>query len=157
MNPRERLLGALNGGALDRVPCICPGGMMNMIVTELMEKTNIVWPDAHTDVDMMSELAKSVYEYGMFENYGVPFCMTVEVEAMGAEVNLGDTKFEPRVISYVLDTVSGFNKLKKLDINSGRPKVSIEVIQKLKNNDDQVPIIGNLSGPISVASSLIFT
>lgn len=155
MNSRERLLVALNGGLVDRVPCICPGGMMNMIVTELMQKTNIVWPDAHMDVNMMSELAKSVYEYGMFENYGVPFCMTVEVEAMGAEVDLGDTKFEPRVISYLLDTVSDFNKLKKLDVNSGRAKVSIEVIKRLKDNDGEVPVIGNLSGPISVASSLI--
>ncbi len=155
MNPRDRLLGALKGTWVDRVPCICPGGMMNMIVTELMYKTNIVWPDAHTDVDMMSGLAKSVYEYGMFENYGVPFCMTVEVEAMGAKVDLGNTKFEPRVISYVLDGVSDFNKLKRLDVNSGRAKVSVEVINRLKNNNDKVPIIGNLSGPISVASSLI--
>ncbi|OLS02193.1 MtaA/CmuA family methyltransferase [Tissierella creatinophila] len=155
MNTKERLLGALKGTQLDRVPCICPGGMMNMIVTELMHKTNILWPDAHTDVDKMSELAKSVYEYGMFENYGVPFCMTVEVEGMGAEVDLGDTKFEPRVVSYVLDTVSDYNKLKQFDIKAGRAKVSTDVISRLKSNNEGVPVIGNLSGPISVASSLM--
>lgn len=155
MNTRERLLGALKGDKLDRVPCICPGGMMNMIVTELMHKTNILWPDAHTDIDKMSELAKSVYEYGMFENYGVPFCMTIEVEGMGAEVDLGNTKFEPRVVRYILETVSDYNKLKSLDVKAGRAKVSIDVISRLKFNNERVPIIGNLSGPISVASSLM--
>ena len=155
MNPRERLLGALHGNKLDRVPCICPGGMMNMIITELMYKTGIMWPDAHTDVEKMTKLASSVYEYGMFENYGVPFCMTVEVEGMGAEVDLGNTKFEPRVVSYILDTVSDYENLEPLDVNVGRAKVSTDVISGLKCKEEGVPVIGNLSGPISVASSLM--
>src|SRR5699024_1211337 len=108
MNPKERLLGALRGAKLDRVPCICPGGMMNMIITELMNKTGIKWPVAHTDSEKMAELARGVYEYGMFENYGVPFCMTIEVESMGAAVDLGNEKFEPRVVDYVMDSVSDY-------------------------------------------------
>ncbi|MGO1369083.1 MAG: uroporphyrinogen decarboxylase family protein [Senegalia sp. (in: firmicutes)] len=155
MNTRERLLGALKGIQLDRVPCICPGGMMNMIVTELMHKTNVMWPDAHTDANKMSKLAAAVHEYGMFENYGVPFCMTIEAEGMGAEVNLGNTKFEPRIVSYILETVSDYNKLKKLDVKAGRAKVSTDVIVRLKFSNEGVPIISNLSGPISVASSLM--
>ncbi|HLR20958.1 MAG TPA: uroporphyrinogen decarboxylase family protein [Tissierellaceae bacterium] len=155
MNPRERLLGILKGAKLDRTPCICPGGMMNMIITELMHKTGIMWPDAHTDVNKMANLASSVYDYGMFENYGVPFCMTIEVEGMGAEVDLGDTKFEPRVINYILESVSDYKDLKPIDVNKGRAKVSTDVITKLKAKEDGVPVIGNLSGPISVASSLM--
>ena len=27
---------------------------------------------------MMAGLAKAVYDYGCFENYGVPFCMTLK-------------------------------------------------------------------------------
>jgi len=155
MNPRDRLLGALQGAKLDRVPCICPGGMMNMIVAELMKKTGIMWPDAHADVEKMEKLAEAVYEYGMFENYGVPFCMTIEVEGMGAEVDLGNTKIEPHVISYILDTVSDYKNLKSFAVNEGRAKVCTEVISILKSKDKSIPIIGNLSGPISVASSLM--
>ena len=44
-------------------------------------------PQAHTDAAMMSGLAKAVYEQGCFENYGVPFCMTIEAEEMGAKVD----------------------------------------------------------------------
>lgn len=144
MNAKERLIGALNGAKLDRAPCICPGGMMNMIITELMYETGIMWPDAHIDVEKMTSLAASVYKYGMFENYGVPFCMTIEVEGMGAEVDLGNTKFEPRVVSYPLDTVSNYEKLKLLDVNKGRAKVSTDVISRLKSKEDGVPVIGNL-------------
>lgn len=155
MNPKDRLLGALQGAKLDRVPCICPGGMMNMIIAELMERTGIMWPDAHTDAGKMASLAEAVYEYGMFENYGVPFCMTTEVEGMGAEVDLGSAKYEPHVKSYILDSVSDYSKLKWLDVAEGRARVCTEAISKLKSKNDGVPVIGNLAGPISVASSLM--
>lgn len=155
MDSKERLLSVLRGKKVDRVPCICPGGMMNMVITELMNECGVKWPEAHTDGEQMAELSMAVYDYGMFENYGVPFCMTIEVESMGAKVDLGSTKYEPRVIEYVINTVSEYNQLYALDINSGRARVTIDAISILKSNSNTVPIIGNLSGPISVASSLM--
>ena len=119
MDAKERLLSVLGGNKPDRIPCICPGGMMNMIITELMNKTGVTWPDAHINSEKMVRLAESVYEHRMFENYGVPFCMTVEVEGMGAEVNMGDVKFEPRITNYVVDTVSDYKNMKSLNVDSG--------------------------------------
>ena len=155
MDAKERLLSVLKGNKTDRVPCICPGGMMNMVITELMTKTGIMWPEAHMDSKQMADLAESVYDYGMFENYGVPFCMTIETESLGAKVDMGSTKFEPRVVEYVIDSVSEYNKLKRLDMNSGRAKTTKDAISILKERGKGVPIIGNLSGPISVASSIM--
>ena len=156
MNSKERLLNTLKGSSVDRVPCICPGGMMNMVITELMHKTGIMWPDAHLDGQKMANLAASVYEYGMFENYGVPFCMTIEVESIGgSKIDMGDDKFEPHVVDYVISSASEYEKLGKLDVNSGRAKVTVDAVKLLREKDDGVPIIGNLSGPISVASSLM--
>ena len=156
MNSKERLLNTLKGSSVDRVPCICPGGMMNMVITELMHKTGIMWPDAHLDGQKMADLAAGVYENGMFENYGVPFCMTIEVESIGGgKIDMGDDKFEPHVVDYVIGSVSEYEKLSKLDVNSGRAKVTVDAVKLLKEKDDGVPIIGNLSGPISVASSLM--
>ena len=130
--------------------------MMNMVITELMHKTGIMWPDAHLDGQKMANLAASVYEYGMFENYGVPFCMTIEVESIGgSKIDMGDDKFEPHVVDYVIGSASEYEKLGKLDVSSGRAKVTVDAIKLLKGKDDGVPIIGNLSGPISVASSLM--
>lgn len=156
MNSKERLLSVFDGKSVDRVPCICPGGMMNMIITELMEKTGIMWPDAHFDAQKMADLAASVNEYGMFENYGVPFCMTIEVESIGGgKIDMGNEIFEPHVLEYVIDSVSDYKDLSQLDVNSGRAKTTVEAVKILKERNDGVPVIGNLSGPVSVASSLM--
>ena len=85
LTEKERLDRALHHEEVDRPPCICPGGMMNMVTTDLMDISGITWPEAHTDAEMMAKLALASYEQGCFENVGVPFCMTVEAEAMGAE------------------------------------------------------------------------
>ena len=86
LTPKERLLAAAKKQQVDRPPCICPGGMMNMMFRDIMEQSNCLWPEAHVDPEKMAGLAFSLYEAGGFENYGVPFCMTVEAEAMGARV-----------------------------------------------------------------------
>ncbi|KJR46933.1 Methylcobalamin:coenzyme M methyltransferase, methylamine-specific [Desulfosporosinus sp. I2] len=155
MNSKERLLSALKGATTDRSPCICPGGMMNMVVTALMDKANIHLPEAHTDPNKMAGLARAVYDYGCFENYGVPFCMTIEAEQMGAVVDLGSAIYEPHVTGYVIDNPSQWRELRPFNPYGNRAKVVLDAIKILKKHDDHVPIIGNLSGPISVAASLM--
>ena len=88
LTEKERLEKVFHHEEVDRPPCICPGGMMNMITSELMDTCGVTWPEAHTDAEMMAKLALANYENGCFENVGVPFCMTVEAEAMGAEVTM---------------------------------------------------------------------
>ena len=155
MDSKERLLQALKGANTDRSPCICPGGMMNMVVTALMEKANIHWPEAHTDPIKMAGLSRAVYDYGCFENYGVPFCMTIEAEQLGAVVDLGSAIYEPHVTGYAIDSLSQWRELRPFDPYGNRAKVVLNAIKILKKHDDRVPIIGNLSGPVSVAASLI--
>jgi len=155
MTEKERLASALKGRAVDRQPCICPGGMMNMITRELMEKVETLWPQAHSDAGLMAGLAAASYDQGCFENYGLPFCMTTEVEAMGAGVDLGTIDREPHVIQYVMESVEEWPKLPPLDFERGRVKVALDAISLLRDRKSGVPIIGNLTGPVSVASSLM--
>ena len=155
MTPKERLTLALKGKPVDRPPCICPGGMMNMIVEAVMDTTKSPWPEAHSDPKRMADLAAGVYEQGGFENYGVPFCMTVEAESMGAPVSMGTRTNEPRVTDYPLDAVSQWRDLRDIDLKTGRARVVIEAIQLLKEKNPEVPIVANLTGPISLATSLI--
>lgn len=155
MTPKERLEKIMNGEQADRPACICPGGMMNMVTAELMEKAEVYFPAAHTDAERMAKLAKAVYENGCFENMGVPFCMTVEAEAMGAPVDFGSNVFEPRVKGYIMESVSEYTKLPLVDGTSGRMGVVLDAIRILKKEQNGAPIIGNLTGPISTASSLM--
>lgn len=89
LSEKERLGLSLKRKKVDRPPCICPGGMMNMIVEEVMDLTHCEWPEAHTSPKIMADLAAGMYENGGFENFGVPFCMTIEAESMGSKVFLG--------------------------------------------------------------------
>lgn len=155
LSPKERLFRAINKQAVDRPPCICPGGMMNMIVEDVMDITGIKWPEAHNDPEMMAKLTMGVYENGGFENCGVPFCMTVEAESMGATVGFGSKVNEPRVIGYPINSVTEWRNLKNLSISEGRTKTVLDAIKILRSKGLKVPIIANLVGPVSTASSLM--
>lgn len=155
LTSKDRLFKVLKNEKVDRPPCICPGGMMNMIIEDLMDITGINWPDAHTDSELMANLAYSMYENGGFENCGVPFCMTVEAESMGARVSLGDKTTEPRVTDYVINSVREYEKLRNINSNSGRAKVVIDAIKILSERNLDIPIVANITGPISLASSIM--
>lgn len=155
MTEKERLDAIMHGKECDRPACICPGGMMNMITTELMDTVHVTWPEAHTDAQMMAELALANYENGCFENVGVPFCMTIEAESMGAQVTMGSKIYEPHVTGYAIDTVSDWRNVPRMNLDEGRAKVVLDALRILKAKELDVPIIGNLTGPVSTASSVM--
>lgn len=155
MTEKERLYKVLKGEKVDRKPCICPGGMMNMIVEDIMDIENVFWPMAHSDSEMMANLTLGMYKNGGFENFGVPFCMTVEAECMGADVYMGTKVTEPRVVKYPIESVSNWRELKKIDANTARAKTVIDAIKILKEKNNDIPIVANLTGPVSLASSLM--
>jgi MtaA/CmuA family methyltransferase len=155
MNQKERLIGTLKNLPVDRSPFICPGGMMSMIVTEVMEKCGCFWPQAHSDAELMAGLTGAANRLAGVENVGVPFCVTVEAEAMGALVDLGSRENEPRVVGYAMETLTDMDKLTPLDITRGRVKVCIDAVRLLKTASPGVPIIANLAGPVSLATSLV--
>lgn len=155
MNSKERIKTIVEGRKPDRPPVICPGGMMNMITTELLEKGGFVFNEVHTDPEKMAALSEFAYRNKCFENVGVPFCMTAEVEALGAGVDMGCNNREPRVVRYPLTSLEEWEKVPCFDVSKGRFQVIKEAINILSNRLSDVPVIGNVTGPVSAATSLI--
>lgn len=155
MEEKERLMRALRHEEVDRPPVVCPGGMMNMVTTDLMKVAGVKWPEAHTDAQMMADLSYASYKNGCFENVGLPFDMVAEAEQMGAEITLGTEVFEPHVTGYAIESIYDWPELKPMDMDSGRIKIILDAIRILKKKDPNVPIIGNITGPISTASSVM--
>lgn len=156
MTEKERLLKTLAGEAVDRKPVICPGGMMTMASREVMAKTGCFWPEAHRDAEKMAALSIAMHDEAGLENLGIPFCMTVEAEAWGGEVEDGDEVTEPCIVNYPLKTVGDWRSLRRLDpLKDGRLPVIIECTRILKERRPDVPVIGNLVGPLSLATSLV--
>ena len=155
MTPKERLQAILRGQSADRAPCICPGGMMNMVTEGVMAQADTWLPAAHTDGEKMARLARAVYDTGCFENVGVPFCMTVEAESMGAPVEMGTSAIEPHVTQQLLDSAEQWPQLRPIDLTAGRPAAVLQAISLLRQQLPGVPVVGNLTGPVSVAASLV--
>lgn len=152
---KERLLSILAGQGADRPACIIPGGMMNMTTAEVAHAAGVTFPEAHTDASQMVTLARAAHDMGGIENYGVPFCMTVEAEGMGATVDFGDDECEPHVIHGSIQSVMDFSSLHPMDLSSGRAACVLESIKELAALDDGVPVVGNLVGPVSVAGTVL--
>lgn len=155
MNQKERLLNTLGARPVDRAPFICPGGMMTMIVTDVMDAVGCSWPQAHIDSKKMAELTIGANRLAGIENVGLPFCMTVEAEAMGAGVELGRRESEPRVSRYAIEKLAQIERLTSIDPTRGRAKVCVDAARILKVQAPEVPIVANLTGPVSLATSLV--
>ena len=154
--PKERILRTFKKQLIDRPPIICPGGMMNAAIVDVMNKTGHVLPQGHHDSRIMMELAKDVYEQTGFENFGIPFCMTVEAEVLGSEINYGTLACEPKIQKELYTSASEviFKELGAMEKNN-RVNSIIQATYTLSKKYPDVPVIGSLTGPISTAASLI--
>ena len=155
LSEKTRLQNACKLKDVDRQPLICPGGMMNAVTDEMAKKAEIPFPDVHHDAKLMAEMARQAHDLSGLENYGVPFCMTVEAESMGATVDFGDSLCEPHVVHGAIQSVRDYHDLKPMDLSTGRPKAVLDAIKILKEQGGDVPVIGNLTGPVSVAGTTL--
>ena len=156
MTEKERLLKVLRGESVDRAPVICPGGMMTMACREVMIQTNCRWPAAHRDAQKMAELSIAMRMQTGLENLGIPFCMTAEAEAFGGEVEDGDEITSPHIVQYPIKSVEQWRDLKELNPHTdGRLPTILECTALLSQKFPDTPVIGNLVGPLSLATSLV--
>lgn len=126
-----------------------------MMFEEIMDQSGCLWPQAHSDAETMAGLAYALNQAGGFENYGVPFCMTVEAEGMGATVNMGSKLCEPHVVESPLKTSAQYSELPIMDLSKGRAKTVLDAIGILRQKGGDVPLVGNMTGPISVGGTLL--
>lgn len=155
LSPKERLLRTLNKQSVDRPPVICPGGMMNAAIVEIMKETGNTLPAAHLDEQQMAALSADVQGYTGFENFGIPFCMTIEAEVLGSEVHYGSLECEPKIQREIFPSAKEVHLLPlgTMDRNRRVGAVLQSICHLSKNSD--IPVIGSLTGPLSTAASLV--
>jgi [methyl-Co(III) methanol-specific corrinoid protein]:coenzyme M methyltransferase len=156
ISPKERLIRVLEKKNVDRRPVICPGGMMNAAIVDVMSAGGHVLPDAHHDEVLMSGLSEDVSNYTGFENFGIPFCMTVEAEALGSEIDHGSLACEPKIAAEAFPDAASveFKDIGGM-LNSSRVETVVQACARLSKRQPDIPLIGNLSGPISTAASIV--
>ena len=156
MHAKARLLSVTGRQAVDRPPVLCTGGMMNAAIVEVMTRSGHTLPEAHHDATLMAALAADVARETGFENFGIPFCMTVEAEVLGSAVDFGSLTCEPKIITERYPTVDAvaFAPVQSL-LTQGRIRVVAGAAHLLATQYPETPIIGSLTGPISTAASMV--
>jgi len=83
----------------------------------------------------------------------VPFCVTVEAEALGAHIKLGNALAGPRVENYVFSSIEEMSSLRRLDLTQGRIKEVLDAVEILAGAGEKVAL--SVEGPFTIISSLI--
>ena len=153
LTEKERLAAVLAKQPADRPPVICPGGMMSAATSAVL--TSFAH-DFHSNPAVMASVAEAIWQNTGFENLGVPFCMTVEAEVFGSTVDVGDAGVEPCITKYGATELAAILASPLPDpAKDGRSPVVLAAIEKLAARHADIPVIGNLTGPVSLATSII--
>jgi [methyl-Co(III) methanol-specific corrinoid protein]:coenzyme M methyltransferase len=156
ISQKERLLRVLDHKTVDRPPVICTGGMMNAAIVEVMSATGNTLPEAHHEGGLMAALSTDVHQLTGFENLGIPFCMTVEAELLGSEIDFGTLACEPKIAREIFpNSASVEYRPIELMLKSGRIAEIVQAGYRLSQQHPDSPVIGNLTGPISTAASIV--
>ena len=159
MNAKERVMAVINHQKPDRMPCL---GANSTVTYEQMEKVQAFWPEGHENAETMAKQAMAAYTILGFDAVRVPFSQTFEAEAFGCKIKPGrgidGNEGIPGIEHpppYTLDDVPVFPD----DfLSRGKIPELLKAVRILKGElGDEVPIIGGIIGPFTIAGSLIDT
>lgn len=150
---KTRLLDALEGKPVDKVP-VC--SVTQTGIVELMDVVGAVWPEAHSNPKLLAKLSIANHELSGLEAVRIPYCLTVLVEAMGCEINMGTKNRQPSVTGHPYPKDLEGAAVPADLLQRGRISVVLEAIKIIREKvGPDVPIIGGMEGPITVASDLV--
>jgi [methyl-Co(III) methanol-specific corrinoid protein]:coenzyme M methyltransferase len=150
---KTRLIAALKGESVDKVP-VCSVTQTGIVA--LMDEVGAAWPEAHTNPELMAKLAIANHELSGLEAVRVPYCLTVLVEAMGCEINMGTKNRQPSVIAHPYPKDLEGAAIPEDLLQRGRIPAVLEAIKIIREKvGPDVPIVGGMEGPITVASDLV--
>jgi len=129
---------------------------MTPLCAEIVAAAGIQLPACHRESAEMARAALAIQEMSGFENLGVPFCMTVEAEAFGLPVDYGHERRTPHVEGVVPGELAAVGSLRApRPAADARAAAVLEAIERLKSARPDVPVIGNVVGPVSVACMVV--
>lgn len=114
---------------------------------------NLSFPEAYCQADSMVQLALALKQHDGACFCELPFCHTLEAEAMGGHIQYGDAQFGPRAKDYVCTSLSDVLSLPDIDFSKGRIRETLTACEKLSKQGEHV--VFELSGPFTVLNVLL--
>ena len=123
------------------------------IYKEITEKMDLQFPEAYKHFDSMAMLSEELKKYDKAVFCELPFCHTVEGEAMGGSINYGDENIGPRAKDYICTTAEEILALPEIDYSKGRISEVLKACKYLREKGENVVLY--VSGPFTIMNVLI--
>lgn len=119
----------------------------------MIAKYGFKFPEAYMYEKYMTVLSQEFRQRNQDLFCVLPFCHTVEAEAMGADIVLGDEVIGPRAGKYRCNSIKDLLELKDIDFSNGRIHEVLKSIKVLKQAGEKVML--EVSGPFTILNCLI--
>jgi uroporphyrinogen-III decarboxylase len=123
------------------------------VYKEVTQNMNLQFPDAYKHWDSMAILSEELKNHESAVFCELPFCHTVEGEAMGGNINYGDENIGPRAKDYVCKTAEELLALPEIDYSKGRISEVLKACKYLREKGENVALY--VSGPFTIMNVLI--
>ncbi len=120
---------------------------------EVTEGLNLTFPDAYLHRDTLAALSKALKKHDNAAFCELPFCHTVEAEAMGGIINYGNEMTGPRAKEYICTAPEELLKLPEIDFSAGRIHEVLTACKMLREEGEHV--VMQVSGPFTILNVLI--
>jgi len=148
MTPKKRVMAAILGGRVDRVPATA---VCQTATHDQMEAVGAHWPEAHLNAEKMAKLAGAAYSLTGLKTARVPFDQAVEAEALGGRMEIkGEI---PAIVEHLRD----FSELRIPEnfLELGRVPVVLDAVERLSEDlGEELPVMAGIIGPFSVATQI---
>ncbi len=180
MKGPEQLAALLAGDSPERQRrFLLSGGILSVIPAEALNAKKLLTPNpdlsipdlsVYDDPEQLTELSLYIYDKVCPSNLSLPCVVRAESEAYGGEPDqridqeggqeggqgLGTEPVLSNAFEYPLKKPADYKRLKTLDPETdGRMPMVLDILQRLRLARPGVPVIGDLVGPLSLATSLI--
>jgi [methyl-Co(III) methanol-specific corrinoid protein]:coenzyme M methyltransferase len=124
------------------------------VSVEAMKKVDATWPDSHFEPVKLARAAAATFELTGLPCCTVPFCLTVEAEALGGGLDRGSLNTQPQIMEH-LEVELGEYELAADFLERGRIPVVLEAISLLaKSQRDIQPVNVKVTGPFTISTSV---
>lgn len=120
---------------------------------EAVGHLSLTFPDAYQHWESMASIALALKDYEGAGFCELPFCHTVEAEAMGGLVNYGNEKAGPRAKEYIYTDAEELLDLREIDFSKGRIHEVLLACKHLREKGENVVL--EIAGPFTILNVLI--
>lgn len=154
--PKRRVLIALLGGKVDRVPVSCIGACGGSVSIEIQKAVGIYWPEAFRDPEKMARLAIESQKITGLECVNIGYEFSILPEALGCDIKYYDDHgLKPAIISHAFNRHEDLKMPDDL-LERGRIPAIMEAIHLVRREvGDFLPISSFIFGPFSLAGELV--